>query len=90
MRISQEKKTKISEQILSFLFESNPRSLFISQISKEIARDEEFVKRLLMDLAKKGLVDQIKKNPQGISYKKRARWKLSNKSYEAYKNIQAK
>ncbi len=88
MRISEEKKTKISEQILALLFENNPRPLFISQISKEIARDEEFVKRLLIDLSKKGLVDQIKKNPQGVSYKKRARWKLSSKSYEAYKKIQ--
>ena len=88
MRISQEKKNKISEQILSLLFENNPRPLFISQISREIARDEEFVKRLLIDLSKKGLVDQIKKNPQGTDYKKRARWKLSNKSYEAYKQIQ--
>ncbi len=89
MRISEEKKTKISEQILALLFENSPRPLFISQISKEIARDEEFVKRLLTDLSKKGLVDQIKKNPQGVNYKKRARWKLSNKSYEAYKKIQA-
>lgn len=89
MRISEGKKIKISEQILALLFENNLRPMFISQIAQEIARDEEFVKKLLTDLSKKGLVEQIKKNPQGVNYKKRARWKLSNKSYEVYKKIQA-
>jgi hypothetical protein len=28
---------------------------------------------------------EVKKNPEGVSYKKRARWKLSDNAYEIYK-----
>lgn len=85
MKISKEKRDKISEQILALLFQNSPKLLFTYHIAKEIARDEEFVKELLLDLKNKGLISEVNKNPQGISYKKRARWKLSDKAYEAYK-----
>ncbi len=85
MKISNEKREKISEQILALLFQSSPKLLFTFHIAREIARDEEFVKDILLDLKKKELVVEIKKNPQGNPYKKRARWKLSDKAYEAYK-----
>ncbi len=85
MKISKEKRDKISEQILALLFQNSPRLLFTYHIAKEIARDEEFVKELLLDLKNKGLISEVNKNPQGISYKKRARWKLSDKAYAAYK-----
>ncbi|MDD5699587.1 MAG: hypothetical protein PHH00_00100 [Candidatus Nanoarchaeia archaeon] len=86
MKISREKKDKISEQILAFLFSHSPKPLFTFHIAREIARDEEFVKQLLMGLKRKGLVNEINKNPGGISYKRRARWKLSDKTYSAYKS----
>jgi hypothetical protein len=85
MKISQEKRDKISEQILALLFQDSPKLLFTYHIAKEIARDEEFVKELLLDLKNKGLISEVNKNPQGVSYKKRARWKLSDKAYDAYK-----
>ena len=55
MKISEEKREKISEQILLVLYSKNPVPLFTSNIAKEIARDEEFVKSLLFDLKKKNL-----------------------------------
>ena len=85
MKISQEKRKKISEHILIFLYSNSPKSLFTSTIAKEIARDEEFVKKLLSDLKNKNLVAEIKKNPQGKPYKKRSRWKLSDIAYSVYK-----
>ncbi len=85
MKISKEKRDKISEQILALLFQSSPKLLFTFHIAKEIARDEEFVKNLLLDLKNKGLIVEINKNPKGVSYKKRARWKLSDKAYNIYK-----
>ena len=88
MRISKEKREKIYEQILAFLFSISPKPLFTLNIAKEIARDEEFVKFLLLELKKKDLVIEIKKNPEGIDYLKRSRWKLSDKAYQAYKNHQ--
>ena len=85
MKISDQKKEKIFEQILAYLYSINPRSAFTVQIAYEIARDEEFVKKLLLNLKKKGFVTEIKKNPQGTPYIRRIRWKLSDKTYEVYK-----
>ena len=85
MKISKEKRDKISEQILALLFQSSPKLLFTFHIAKEIARDEEFVKEILVELRKKDLVVEVRKNPQGEAYKKRVRWKLSDKAYEAYR-----
>lgn len=88
MKISQEKREKISEQILAILFEKNPEPLFTSHIAREIARDEEFVKKLLLEMKKNKLVLEIKKNPKGINYKKRSRWRITQKVYNIYKKHQ--
>ena len=88
MKLSQEKKDKISEQILVFLYSINPRSTFTSHIAKELARDEDFVKKLLGDLKKKGLVVEINKNPEGSPYLRRARWKISDAAFQVYQKYQ--
>ena len=86
MKISDEKKDKISEQILAFLYSLSPKPAFTYHIAREIARDEEFVKNLLSELKNKSLVAEIRKNPQGKQYLKRSRWKLSDQAYRAYKD----
>lgn len=86
--ISNQKKEKISEQILSYLYSIFPKQIFTSEIAKELARDEEFTKFLLKDLEKKGLVIKIDKNPQGLKYSNRLRWRISNKAHEIYKKHQ--
>ena len=48
MRLSKDKRDKIAEQVLSFLYHSFPKQLFTAEIAKEIARDEEFIKKILM------------------------------------------
>ena len=88
MKISNKKREKISEQILALLYSTSPKTLFTSHIAEEIARDEEFVKKLLINLKEKKLVLEVKKNPQGIIYKRRSRWKLSDAAYLSYKNHQ--
>ncbi len=88
MKLSDTKIEKISEQILSFLYSINPKAFFTSHIAREIARDEEFTKRLLLKLKKKKLIIEIKKNSKGINYLKRSRWKLSESSYNIYKHYQ--
>jgi len=86
MKISTNKKEKISEQILSYLFHSFPNTPYTAEIAREIIRDEEFVKRLLLDLTEKGLVVPIKKNNKGNPLLKRSKWRLSTKVYEIYKS----
>ncbi len=88
MRISKQKKDKISEQILALLYSSSPKPLFTAHIAQEIARDEEFVKKLLLELKEKKFVIEIKKNPEGIPYIRRSRWKLSDQVYTTYKSKQ--
>lgn len=85
MKISKEKREKISEQILLFLYSINPKPAFTSHIAQELARDEEFIKKILLELKNKKLVLEVKKNPKGIDYKRRSRWRLSDKVYQAYK-----
>jgi predicted transcriptional regulator with HTH domain len=88
-KISKQKKDKISEQILHYLFSISPEAAFTSKISNEIARDEEFVKSLLNELEPKKLVIQIKKNSEGKEYIKRQRWRISNEAFEVYKKHQS-
>jgi len=87
MRISQEKKDKISEQILAHLFHNFPKSFFTAHIAKEIARDEEFVKKLLDELNLNDLVTKVKKNNLGEDFLRRTKWRLSNKAHQAYKTL---
>ena len=70
MKISDKKKDKISEQILAILYSLSLKPAFTSHIAQEVARDEEFVKNILIDLKKKGLISEIKKNPEGKQYLK--------------------
>jgi predicted transcriptional regulator with HTH domain len=84
MKISQNKKEKISEQILLFLYTSFPKQPFTAEIAREIARDEEFVKLLLLDLQHKSLVTAIHKNKQGMNFTRRIRWRLPSNIYEIY------
>ena len=86
MRISQEKKDKIAEQVLSILYHSFPNQLFTAQIAREVARDEEFTKDLLKVLWDKNLVVPIKKNKEGMLFSRRIKWRLSNRAHEAYKS----
>jgi len=87
-KISDEKKEKIAEQILSHLYSIFPKQVFTSDIAKELARDEEFMKDMLNNLEKKQLVKKIDKNSQGFQYSRRLRWRISNKAHEIYKNHQ--
>ena len=87
MMLSDKKKEKISEQILALLYSQNPKALFTSNIAQEIARDEEFTKKLLVDLKSKKLIVEIKRNPKGIIYSRRSRWNLSDKTYMVYKKL---
>jgi hypothetical protein len=87
-KISQEKKDKILEQILFYLYQIFPKQVFTSDIAKELARDEEFIKVLMMNLLSKDLVVKVDKNAKGVSYSRRIRWRISNKAHEVYSKQQ--
>ncbi|MDH3324086.1 MAG: hypothetical protein OEL89_00445 [Candidatus Peregrinibacteria bacterium] len=83
-KISEQKIEKISEQILFYLYSVFPRQVFTSDIAKEMARDEEFMKKILKELEKKELIVKIDKNPKGFKYSRRLRWRISNKAHQIY------
>jgi hypothetical protein len=84
-KLSLQKREKIMSNVLSTLFSHYPKALFTAQISREEARDEEFIKSLLIELENKGLVKAIKKNSDGEIYIRRIRWSLTTQAYNAYK-----
>lgn len=86
-KISQKKVEKIKEDILSVLFEAGMRGLFTKQISDEIARNDEFVLKLLLDMEKQKLVKPIQRTKKGTDFIRRKQWTLTNKAYEAYKQL---
>ncbi len=86
--ISEEKKEKISEQIIYYLYTIFPKQVFTAEVAKEIARDEEFTKKILINMGKRGLVIRVDKNPKGVKYELRLRWRISNKAHAAYKEMQ--
>ncbi len=88
MKLSQGKKDRIAEQILHYLYRIFPEQPFTADIAREIARDEEFIKRLLYELKDKDFIIPIKKNKKGEVFSRRIRWRLSNRVYEAYKSNQ--
>lgn len=83
-KISDVKIERISEQILSYLFGVFPKLVFTADVARELARDEEFVKRLLLGLEKKGAVIRVNKNSNGDVYLKRMRWRISNRAHAVY------
>lgn len=87
-KISSQKREKISEQILHYLFLVSPESLFTAQIANEIARDEEFTKSLLHELKSKNLLVEVNQNPKGIPYSRRQRWRLSQQAHKIYSQSQ--
>ena len=88
-RISKEKKEKIQEQIIYYLFTLFPKQVFTFDIAKELARDEEFIKKLLLELESKGILFKIDKNKHGIKFERRLRWRISNETYKIYEQHQS-
>ena len=72
------------EQILHYLYQSFPRNPFTAEIAREIARDEEFIKKLLLELKEKNFVLVIRKGKKGEIFSRRLKWKLTNKVYDIY------
>lgn len=87
MKISKDKIQKIKENILAFVYSRSPQAIFTADIASEIARDEEFVKKLMLEMEKERLVLGVRKNNQGINYLRRIRWRLSSHIFEAYDKI---
>ena len=81
VRLSEETTKLLKEDILSILYERPLVPLFTYQISRELRRDNEFTKTLLLNLKEEGLVEEIKKGKTGV-FLARRKWKIPNKVLE--------
>jgi len=86
-QISKKKVEKIKEEILSVLFEAGLRGMFTKQISDEIARNDEFVLKLLLELEKQNVIKQIRNTKKGTQFIRRKQWTMTDKAYETYKTL---
>lgn len=86
-RISEAKKERIKEDILSFLYENNPKAMFTKEVADAIIRDEEFTKKLLLELKKSGLIKEIDISEKGKKFLVRRRWQLSKGAFDAYTRL---
>ena len=80
-KISNNKIEKIKNEILFILFENNLKGMYTKDVSDEIARDKEFVLKILKELESKNLVKNV------LKHKVRKKWIMTEKAYEAYKQL---
>lgn len=86
-KISQKKVEKIKEDILYVLYDSGLRGVFTKQISEEIARNDEFVLKILKAMEKQRLVKQMRNTKKGTTFIRRKQWTMTDDAYEAYKSL---
>lgn len=86
-RISTIKEEKIKEAILNILFSESPNPLFTYYIAQELARDEEYTKKILESMESKKLITGIRKNPKGNEYSRRIRWQIHPETYDTYRKL---
>lgn len=58
--------------------------MFTAEIARDTARDEEFIKSILLELKDKNLLQAIKKNEKGLNFIRRIRWQLTPEAYKIY------
>lgn len=58
-KISEDKITKLKEEILSFLYENHPKMFYTYEIANHLIRDDEFVFNMLNNLKNNNLIIQL-------------------------------
>ncbi len=75
-RLRSETRGLLKDDVIAVLYDVSPKSLFASEIALELRRDKEFVKGLLLELEKIGVVERVLKGYHGNVYTKRIRWRI--------------
>jgi len=80
-KISDKTKILLKNDIMSILHEASLRSMYTFHIAQELRRDNEFTLKLLLELKKQKLVEEIKKGKHG-EYLARRKWRIPPKVRE--------
>jgi len=77
----------LKDDIISILYENQLRPLLTIEVAKELRRDKEFTKKLLLELKQKGILNEIKKNNKGKDYIKRSKWLIKPNIINKYNEL---
>ena len=86
-KLSEKTIKNIKEQLINIIFENSPKSLYTNELASLLARDEEFIKRLLLEFKDQGLVEPVTKNHKGKNLISRRRWKLTKAVLDASEQL---
>ena len=78
--VSKDKEKRIKEDVLRVLYENSPKKLYTYFIAEELARDDEFMLRLLNELHQEGLINKFQKGRKNL-------WGLPDSVFNKYKEI---
>ncbi len=82
-KISKQKEEKVKDDILRELYDCYPNMLWTYDVAGKIARDEEFVLRLLKELQVDGLVLEREEGERRVKRK----WGLKGEAYNKHKDL---
>ena len=86
-RVSQKTFDKIAENALSVLYDEYPGSVSTRFVAGEVARDKEFIAKVLEFLCKKGFVEKWTKSRSGEQYERWMKWRLTKRAYDKYSEL---
>ncbi|MFH0835585.1 MAG: hypothetical protein V1834_00285 [Candidatus Micrarchaeota archaeon] len=86
-RVSKKTFDKVAESVLGVLYDNYPGSVSTRFVAGEVARDKEFVAKVLDFLRGKGFVEQWTKSRAGEEYERWAKWRLSKRAYDKYAEL---
>ncbi len=87
VRLSSRTINLLKDDIISIIYENQLKPLLSIEIANELRRDKEFTKRLLFELKKQGILEEIKKNNKGKDYIKRSRWAIKKEVISKYNEL---
>jgi hypothetical protein len=81
-RISEENKEKIKSSVLRILFDESPKSISARFIAQEEARDKQFILKLLKELEKDKVVENVT-----AEFSRKSFWIMTNEAYKKYREL---
>ncbi len=85
-RVSQKTFNKVAEDVVYILNDNYPLAFSARYLSDQIARDNEFVSKILVFLKQNGLVEQVDFGKKG-RYEKWVKWRVSNDARQKYQKL---
>lgn len=87
VKISKRNIDLLKDDIAGILYENQLKPLFTNEVALILRRDKEFVKRLLLELSKNGIIEEVKMNKRKKSYLLRKKWRIMPNVLKKYEEM---